>query len=122
MFFGFAHVHHGFSTVLSGEVTAQQAVIRTLIQFIYTSLFGAYCTYALIITGDLSGIVACHSFCNFMGLPNFAFMKRGDRVWRYRWVVLVAYILGILIFIAGFFVLGEVHKNRGLLRELGMPH
>eukprot|EP00518_Triparma_eleuthera_P005186 CAMPEP_0182468324 /NCGR_PEP_ID=MMETSP1319-20130603/15315_1 /TAXON_ID=172717 /ORGANISM="Bolidomonas pacifica, Strain RCC208" /LENGTH=256 /DNA_ID=CAMNT_0024668509 /DNA_START=165 /DNA_END=932 /DNA_ORIENTATION=- len=100
LFFGFAHVHHGVSTWLSGAAPASRAAAATVFQFAYTSLFGAYCTYALLGTGDVTAIVACHSFCNFMGLPSFAFMRRGDRVWKRRRVVLMAYGIGIGGFVA----------------------
>ena len=42
-----------------------------LVQFTYTSLFGAYSSYLFLRTGLIFGPVLAHSFCNCMGLPDF---------------------------------------------------
>ena len=38
-------------------------------QFGYTTVFGWYAAFLLLRTGNLWGVVAVHSFCNWMGLP-----------------------------------------------------
>lgn len=68
LLFGFAHVHHAINRLREGHPFAI-TVVNTIFQFCYTYLFGAYATYALLKTNDVMSVIACHSFCNFMGLP-----------------------------------------------------
>jgi hypothetical protein len=83
-FFGFAHVHHAynqFNIPIEHRLATQRIVVQTVFQFAYTSLFGAYCCYALIVTGSAAGPIWCHVFCNFMGLPDLSFTGPGSRVY-----------------------------------------
>lgn len=47
------------------------AVMRTVLQFSYTSLFGFYAAFLFLRTGSLPAVILAHSFCNWMGLPRF---------------------------------------------------
>ncbi|TQN72642.1 putative CAAX prenyl protease 2 [Colletotrichum shisoi] len=70
--FGLAHVHH-FSEfrITHPKVPLVAAVARSVFQFAYTSLFGAYSTFLFLRSGSLLAIVLVHAFCNAMGLPRF---------------------------------------------------
>ncbi|GMH94688.1 hypothetical protein TrVE_jg2004 [Triparma verrucosa] len=103
VFFGFAHVHHAYNQIKQGH-RMKEVLLVTAFQFTYTSLFGAYATYACLVWGDVLGVVFIHSFCNFMGLPSFTFMQRGDRVYEKRWIVMVAFIVGLVGFISLFWI------------------
>ncbi len=61
--FGLAHIHHRFDADVSW--------LAVLVQFTYTSLFGAYSSYLFLRTGLIYGPLLAHSFCNLMGLPAF---------------------------------------------------
>ena len=73
--FGLAHVHHFYEfRITNPQVPVIAAVARSLFQFTYTSLFGAYATFLYLRTGSLLCVVLVHAFCNSMGLP---------RLWGY---------------------------------------
>uniref|UniRef100_A0A7S4C4T9 intramembrane prenyl-peptidase Rce1 n=1 Tax=Chrysotila carterae TaxID=13221 RepID=A0A7S4C4T9_CHRCT len=85
--FGAAHLHHRFD--------ARERWAAVLVQFTYTSLFGAYSAYLFLRTGLVYGPIAAHVFCNYMGLPSFYDMVEHRR----RHVVTGAYIIGIVGFV-----------------------
>lgn len=68
--FGLAHAHHyyEFRTTHPG-VPAAAALLRSALQLGYTTLFGAYATFAYLRTGSLAAALAAHVLCNCMGLP-----------------------------------------------------
>ncbi|KAL2133960.1 hypothetical protein VTI74DRAFT_1316 [Chaetomium olivicolor] len=68
--FGLAHVHHFYEfRLVQPQVPATAALLRSLFQFAYTTVFGAYATFLYIRTGSLLAVCAVHAFCNCMGLP-----------------------------------------------------
>ncbi|KAI1826167.1 CaaX protease [Xylaria intraflava] len=68
--FGLAHVHHFYEFRLTHpHEPIANAMMRSLFQLTYTSLFGAYATFLFLRTGSLLAIFAVHAFCNIMGLP-----------------------------------------------------
>jgi prenyl protein peptidase len=72
LYFGIAHVHHLYEFRLTHpEVPLVPAVIRTIIQFGYTSLFGFFAAFVYLRTGSVYTAIAAHMFCNWMGLPRF---------------------------------------------------
>jgi prenyl protein peptidase len=72
LYFGIAHVHHFYEFVLSHpNFPLFPAVVRTLVQFTYTSLFGFFATFVFLRTGSMYAAIAAHIFCNWMGLPRF---------------------------------------------------
>ncbi|KAI5293876.1 hypothetical protein KEM52_005071 [Ascosphaera acerosa] len=72
LYFGIAHVHHLVESRLSNPDGPWAAlVVRTAVQFTYTTVFGWYETFLFLRTGSLLGVCLVHSFCNIMGLPRF---------------------------------------------------
>ena len=72
LYFGIAHVHHLYEFRLTHpEVPLLPAIIRTVVQFTYTSLFGFFATFVYLRTGSVYAAIAAHMFCNWMGLPRF---------------------------------------------------
>ena len=70
LYFGIAHVHHFYEYTLTHPYTPLlPALLRSLLQFGYTTVFGWYATFLFVRTGNLWGVVLAHSFCNWMGLP-----------------------------------------------------
>ncbi|KAI1129590.1 CaaX protease [Nemania abortiva] len=68
--FGLAHFHHFYEfRVTHPHERVSTALLRSLFQFTYTSLFGAYATFLFLRTGSLLTISVVHAFCNIMGLP-----------------------------------------------------
>ncbi|KAJ1458032.1 hypothetical protein M885DRAFT_416665, partial [Pelagophyceae sp. CCMP2097] len=62
------------SPLFFGRANAGMALLETAVQFAYTTLFGAYTTFVFVRTGHVAAAVACHVFCNVMGLPDLAFV------------------------------------------------
>lgn len=72
LYFGIAHVHHYYEFRLTHPHTpALPALLRSLFQFTYTSLFGFFAAFVFLRTGNVYGVILAHSFCNWMGLPRF---------------------------------------------------
>ncbi|EHK48453.1 CaaX prenyl protease [Trichoderma atroviride IMI 206040] len=68
--FGLAHVHHFYEfRVTHPETPLVAAIARSVLQFAYTSLFGALANFLFLRTGSLLAVVLVHAFCNSMGLP-----------------------------------------------------
>ena len=70
LYFGLAHAHHCYEFRLTHpRVPLAPALLRTLAQFAYTTLFGWYANFVFVRTGSLPAVVLAHAFCNAMGLP-----------------------------------------------------
>ncbi|KAL7806456.1 CaaX-protease [Trichoderma gracile] len=68
--FGLAHLHHFYEfRVTHPQTPLVAAIARSVLQFSYTSIFGAYANFLFLRTGSLLAVVAVHAFCNSMGLP-----------------------------------------------------
>ncbi|KAJ6024542.1 hypothetical protein N7540_005339 [Penicillium herquei] len=72
LYFGIAHVHHFYEFRLTHPDTpALAALLRSFVQFGYTTIFGWYATFIYLRTGSLLAVILIHSFCNWSGLPRF---------------------------------------------------
>ncbi|KAF1844571.1 CaaX prenyl protein-like proteinase Rce1 [Cucurbitaria berberidis CBS 394.84] len=72
LYFGIAHLHHLYEfRITHPEVPLFVAVLRSLFQFTYTSLFGFFAAFVYIRTGNVYTCMLAHTFCNWMGLPRF---------------------------------------------------
>ncbi|EPS26120.1 hypothetical protein POX_c04502 [Penicillium oxalicum] len=70
LYFGIAHVHHFYEFRLTHPDTpGLAALLRSLFQFGYTTVFGWYATFVYLRTGSLVAVILAHSFCNWCGLP-----------------------------------------------------
>jgi prenyl protein peptidase len=70
--FGLAHVHHFYEFRITYPHTPIiGTILRSLLQFAYTTLFGGYVTFLFLRTGSLLSVVLVHAFCNWMGFPRF---------------------------------------------------
>ncbi|ETN36616.1 uncharacterized protein HMPREF1541_08894 [Cyphellophora europaea CBS 101466] len=72
LYFGIAHIHHFYEFTLTHPHTSLlPAVLRSVFQFTYTTLFGWYAAFIYVRTGSLYACIIIHAFCNSMGLPRF---------------------------------------------------
>lgn len=72
LYFGIAHVHHFYEFRLTHPDTpVVAALVRSIFQFGYTTVFGWYATFIYLRTGSLFAVILVHSFCNWCGLPRF---------------------------------------------------
>lgn len=70
LYFGIAHVHHFYEYSLTHPHTPLfPALVRSLVQFAYTTVFGWYATFIFLRTASLPAVVLAHSYCNWCGLP-----------------------------------------------------
>jgi prenyl protein peptidase len=70
LYFGIAHVHHFYEfTLTHPEFPLLPAILRTVVQFAYTSLFGFFASFVFLRTGSLYAVIIAHMFCNWQGLP-----------------------------------------------------
>lgn len=98
--FGAAHIHHAFETYHRYGRTAtaaKRAIISTVIQFTYTSVFGFYCCYLFLRSGSLLPPIAAHMFCNVMGVPQPHYEISMLPSWKIS--ILAAYLFGIIGFV-----------------------
>ena len=70
LIFGVAHIHHFYEFTLTHPHTPLlPAVIRSLVQFGFTTVFGWYANFIYLRTGSIYAVILCHAFCNWIGLP-----------------------------------------------------
>ncbi|KLU87913.1 CaaX protease [Magnaporthiopsis poae ATCC 64411] len=68
--FGLAHLHHFYEFRLTHpQVPWTQAALRSVFQFGFTTIFGAYATFLYLRSGSLLAVTLVHAFCNALGLP-----------------------------------------------------
>lgn len=101
VFFGLAHIHHAVLKLQQGD-PLPKVFLMTTFQFLYTSLFGAYSAYAFLRSRSLVAVILSHSFCNTMGLPSFYFLYKTNPLYRYRFLLMTAHLLGMTVFAWGF--------------------
>ncbi|KAJ7081886.1 hypothetical protein B0H15DRAFT_924169 [Mycena belliarum] len=99
--FGLAHVHHAWEAYTRlGRTSAalKRAVISTVFQTAYTTLFGAHASFLFLRTSSLAVPLSAHIFCNIMGVPQLSseLMSFPARKNAIRTV----YVLGIVLFCA----------------------
>lgn len=72
LYFGIAHIHHFYEFTLTHPHTSfLPALLRSVFQFTYTSVFGWYATFIYLRTGSIYACIIIHAFCNCVGLPRF---------------------------------------------------
>ncbi|KAL3424004.1 prenyl proteinase rce1 [Phlyctema vagabunda] len=70
--FGLAHIHHFYEFRITHPYTpVAGALLRSLLQFTYTTLFGGYATFLYLRGGSLLSVILVHAFCNWLGFPRF---------------------------------------------------
>ena len=69
LFFGTAHIHHMVERIKKGQ-PVREALLISLFQINYTTIFGMFSAFLFIRTGHLAAPVVAHGFCNFMGFPD----------------------------------------------------
>jgi membrane protease YdiL (CAAX protease family) len=55
LWFGLAHMHHFYQKITAGGMTIMSAIITTLIQLTYTTIFGFIATLLFMRTGNIIG-------------------------------------------------------------------
>ncbi|KAM9918758.1 hypothetical protein OXX59_008429 [Metschnikowia pulcherrima] len=72
LFFGLAHVHHGFTLYKHEKVPFESAAAASGFQFVYTTLFGILAnTFYVKSNYNLWCPIVVHATCNLLGFPSF---------------------------------------------------
>lgn len=103
--FGVAHLHHFIEKISTGTKLVN-ALLTTLVQLTYTSIFGVIATLLFMRTGNIYSATLSHIICNSVGLPDVAFCNTpGNRnsdhyscMHKYRYVHLFLHALGLVLF------------------------
>lgn len=70
LYFGIAHIHHYYEFILTHPDTSiTPAILRSVFQFTYTTVFGWFAAFVYLRTGSLPAVIVTHAFCNWCGLP-----------------------------------------------------
>ncbi|KAI5854817.1 hypothetical protein BZA05DRAFT_251012 [Tricharina praecox] len=68
--FGIAHFHHAYEYLLNFPGHYKIAMLSSIPQFMYTTLFGWFAVFVMMRTGSVWAAVVVHTYCNYMGLPS----------------------------------------------------
>lgn len=104
--FAIAHVHHLLEKLFVAKMSLTSAVLSTVIQLSYTSIFGLIASYLYISTGNIFSPIVSHVMCNFFGLPDIGFLNppRSPNsnylsfLYPYRYALLFLHALGLILF------------------------
>ncbi|TRM62003.1 hypothetical protein BD626DRAFT_458976 [Schizophyllum amplum] len=102
LWFGMAHLHHAwetYNTLGKSPDALKQAVAQTAFQFIYTTLFGAYCVDVFLLSSNILAPLIAHVVANFMGMPMLGYEKR--MLPRHQRSITAMYLLGVALFTTG---------------------
>lgn len=108
LFFGVAHLHHFHEQYRllppyqRSKKLLLQLLLVAMVQWMYTTLFGAYASHVFIRTASLSGVTLAHIICNYMGLPDVSFFRPISDLHVYVWFITISYLFGIMLFAMGF--------------------
>jgi hypothetical protein len=106
LWFALAHMHHAWAKVYEGQ-PLKTVLITTLVQCLYTSIFGYIAVLLLLRTGTVLAPVVSHMICNLNGLPDVGFLYRPEQqrdatefscLYKYRLFAVFTYIGGLLLF------------------------
>ncbi|KAM9729001.1 CAAX prenyl protease 2-like [Menidia menidia] len=103
LFFGVAHFHHIIEQRRLGKDSMSVILLVAGLQFLYTTVFGAFTAFVFLRTGHLVGPVLCHSFCNSQGLPDVGSALQHPQ----QAVILCSYLTGVLLFLLLLFPLTD---------------
>ncbi|XP_071762299.1 CAAX prenyl protease 2-like [Centroberyx gerrardi] len=103
LFFGVAHFHHIIEQRRLQKDSMSIILLVAGMQFLYTTVFGAYTAFIFMRTGHVVGPVLCHSFCNSQGLPDISSALKHPQ----RPALLFSYLMGALLFLVLFFPLTD---------------
>ncbi|KAI3373817.1 hypothetical protein L3Q82_022402, partial [Scortum barcoo] len=105
LFFGVAHFHHIIEQrrLHKDSMSTILLVSAAGMQFLYTTVFGAFTAFIFMRTGHVVGPVLCHSFCNSQGLPDISSALEHPE----RQALLFSYLMGLLLFLVLLFPLTD---------------
>lgn len=101
LWFGGAHLHNAFeiyNKLGRTRLALQRAIAIALIQFTYTTLFGAYVSFLFLRTESILPSISAHIVANVMGLPALPTELKEHP--RHKLLIIIGYVIGIVGFIS----------------------
>lgn len=90
LYFGVAHLHHGYEMILEGRYQKQVIFFVVMFQFFFTTVFGWYASYLFLRMGSVWPPVFIHIFCNSLGPPHTGSVGISQlHTWIYRSLLVV---------------------------------
>ncbi|KAK9369520.1 hypothetical protein V1509DRAFT_619702 [Lipomyces kononenkoae] len=89
LYFGIAHLHHAFEVYLVQPDALIFALLSSLFQFAFTTVFGWYATFLFLRTGSFWQPFIAHAFCNTMGVPKIGAKSEGPEWYTHAYNVLL---------------------------------
>lgn len=115
--FGVAHLHHLYEKLRQGE-TVTRAVVSTLVQFTYTSIFGFIASVLFMRSGSIYPAIMSHMICNYVGLPEVGFLtverSPASCLYDYRWILMTLHLAGLVFFFCLLFPMTEEVAKQSL--------
>lgn len=106
LFFGVAHAHHLVEKISNGT-PVPAAMVSTIVQLTYTSIFGFIAAILFMRTGNIYCPIISHQICNLVGLPNLGFLQSNGRgsqsneyacLYEYRHILMFLHAAGLVLF------------------------
>ena len=72
LLFAVAHVHHMVDSIVHQGLHPADALAICLLQVGFTTIFGWFAAFLFLRTGHYAAVVVAHSFCNYLGCPDFS--------------------------------------------------
>lgn len=106
VFFGAAHFNH-FIELINEGLDWKYALNISCLQFLYTTVFGAYSTFLLLRSGHVIASILAHVVCNLMGVTNVMEVMLYEGFKRYALIFLHA--VGVIVWGCLLFPFTEPH-------------
>ena len=122
LWFALAHVHHAWARVNANPW--KTVLITTLVQCLYTSIFGYIAVILLLRTGSILAPIVSHMICNLNGLPDIGFLYRPEQyrgatefscLYKYRFFITFVHIGGLVVFAAMLLPMTEAYAHTSAL-------
>ncbi|KAK9466625.1 CAAX protease self-immunity-domain-containing protein [Lipomyces arxii] len=101
LYFATAHIHHAYEVYTESPDALSFAIISSLFQFGFTTLFGWYSTFLFLRTGSVWPPFIAHAFCNSMGVPRLGARLEGPAWYTHLYNALLvggAISFGLLLY------------------------
>ena len=128
LWFGIAHIHHAYTQWKDGTqgeaqrhvnkgVLLKRIFVHTMAKTTYTSIFGYMAVLLYLRSGNLIAPIVAHMICNWVQLPNIAFMSLNSSpyscMYTFRWLLGAAHIAGLVLFSMYVIPFSAVMANAG---------
>jgi len=98
-FFGICHIHHLIQLIYYHQLPVTVAIIQTLLQLIYTTLFGGFVAFIYLKSKCLISCILIHMFCNWMGVPDVSELFQRRQMTKFNQAICrIVYCIGIAMF------------------------